>query len=52
MTDRQTHTQTLGIHRGGGSREWSILIPKLLAIARSLDKFHCILRHACQKGDI
>jgi hypothetical protein len=38
MTDRQTHTPThTVIQREGGSREWSILIPKLLAIARSLD---------------
>jgi hypothetical protein len=43
MTDTQTHrhtdTQTESGHPyGGGRREWSILIPKLLAIARSLDK--------------
>jgi hypothetical protein len=28
----------MGIHRGGGSRKWAVSIPKLLAIARSLDK--------------
>jgi hypothetical protein len=38
QTDTHTHRQKEGIHRGGGSREWSILIPKLLAITRSLDK--------------
>jgi hypothetical protein len=39
MSDTQTHGhQTESGHpKGGGRREWPILKPKLLAIARSLD---------------
>jgi hypothetical protein len=36
QTDRQTDRKWVPIWRAGG--EWTVLIPKLLAIARSLDK--------------
>jgi hypothetical protein len=40
MTDTQTHGHQTesGQSIGGGRREWAVLIPKLLAIARSFDK--------------
>jgi hypothetical protein len=60
MTDTQTYMQThrhtdtrqkVGIHRRGGRREWAVLIPKLLTIARSLDNikkwFRIIQKEDC-----
>jgi hypothetical protein len=39
QTDRQTDIKWVPIWRAGD--EWPVLIPKLLAIARSLDKTQC-----------
>jgi hypothetical protein len=53
VTDRRTDRRTgqtdrkwVPIWRAGD--EWPVLIPKLLAIARSLDKYPNVYRSTCQ----